>query len=269
MTRLYYRRIVHQIDERSFLKEVIYILLFVWLIVTLVQLSLPKELPGSPHGNEYSNYRINYFQLKPLVNVVALQPQLGMVVNDVNSFRFTINDGYKRCKVISKRRNNEERVFVVIGSSPHNYENRQAIRQTWAKQLGDSNYLYSFFIGLTRSAVIQQMIDQESQVYGDIIQVGLYERYPTMSQKTVALLHWTLKYCSAIDLILKTTDNVYLNVNNFNHLIDSLNENILKQDDDGKRAGLYGNALGCKKCTGGIIKPKRDESKLLFLILSF
>lgn len=65
-----------------------------------------------------------------------------------------------------------------------------------------------------------------------------------------------------IDFILKTTDNVNLNVQNFNHLVNDFNENVLKHLNEEKH-GLYGVAISCTKCPDGIKKPDRNQSKLL------
>ena len=265
--RFIWRRFWHLINRRCAIKKfssipLLVFFFFFFLGFSLIQLSsIEREsvfIPGYPDAINYTQLVIQSLDIKRLDNVQPLEPQMGVVVNDVNSFRYPINDGYQRCRQMDRSRAN---YFVLVTSSARNYENRHSIRQTWAKEMQSGRGRatvgnYSFFIGLTRDADLQQLIDKESAIYGDIIQVSLYDSYKTAAKKTVALLHWTLNFCPQIEFLFKSADNIYINSLN---LVNVVND-VSKMDEK----GIYGVALSCKSCPDAIIGPERDKSESHF-----
>lgn len=174
-------------------------------------------------------YSVSRQQLMPLNGQQPLLPYCGNVYNDI-SFSYPINPTHRLASQVGKDKANISRsVFITVISAPGNFEKRRRVRETWAKSINASFLIvsntlinYGFFIGSAQNVKVQQNVTDESLLYGDIIQVDLSDAYVNLTLKTVALLHWANNYCHGIDFILKTDDDVFVNVYNFVETVQSL-----------------------------------------------
>ena len=83
---------------------------------------------------------------------------------------------------------------------------------------------------------MQAVIRRESLIYGDIIQVNLIDKYGIeLTNKTVAMLHWSHHYCPQAEYIMKTDDDVYLNVHNLARVLHKLQSQSLQ--------GIFGTRI--------------------------
>lgn len=165
--------------------------------------------------------------LKPLVGVKPLQPEFGAVLNDVSSFKYPIE--IKPCRYL----NGSSNLFVAIISAAGNFEKRESIRQTWLQQfhrIQTENGLpinlsgYGFIAGQTKDENLQIRIEEESKIYGDILQVGIIDNYYNLTLKVVGLVNWLNNHCSDVDFVLKVDDDIFVNVRNLGAvLIKTLN----------------------------------------------
>ena len=181
-----------------------------------------KGIPLSTKVDKWTMYTVSRQQLAPLNSEQPLSPYCANVYNDV-AFSYSINPTDRLLKVV-KDKENAIGVFVTVISAPGNFEKRRRIRETWARSMKSGSLVinnifinYSFFVGSTTNSEFQNKITEESLINGDIIQVDLSDAYVNLTQKTVALLHWAHTFCSndSIDFILKTDDDVFVNVYNF------------------------------------------------------
>ena len=51
--------------------------------------------------------------------------------------------------------------------------------------------------------------------YGDILQIEVVNTYNNLTVKVEGMLNWVYRYCSDVDLVLKSDEDVFVNVNNF------------------------------------------------------
>ena len=181
-----------------------------------------------PGVDNYIKYKVAQMGLTPLVNVKPLIPEFGDVINDVLSFKYPISvrpcDGEKA--KINPSSATTLSVFFAINSAPANFRKRQVIRQTWRKHLKDAHRErllavagFAFTVGLTDDAETQRQIEEESDNYGDIIQIGISDFYLNMSMKVAGLFNWLYKYCAKVDFVVKLDDDVYVNVRNLVHFV--------------------------------------------------
>jgi hypothetical protein len=181
-----------------------------------------------PGVDNYIEYKVARMGLTPLVNVQPLIPEFGDVINDVLSFKYPISvppcDGEK-AKINSSSATTLS-VFFAINSAPANFRKRQVIRQTWRNHLKDAHRErllavagFAFTVGLTDDAETQRQIEEESNNYGDIIQIGISDFYLNMSMKVAGLFNWLYKYCAKVDFVVKLDDDVYVNVRNLVHFV--------------------------------------------------
>ena len=68
-----------------------------------------------------------------------------------------------------------------------------------------------FLVGVTNNTKYQQLVDEESRTYHDIIQVNIIDNYRNLSLKTLTILHWTTTYCPGASWLLKSDDDVFVN----------------------------------------------------------
>ena len=183
--------------------------------------------------------------LKPLLNVESLEPDMGPVINDVSLFRYPVS--IAPCRQISAENRS---LFVAVISAPDHFKKRNLIRRMWPKHFTNqtNNKLldvkgFSFVIGLTNDSEVQQNITEESERYGDILQIDVQDNYRNLSMKVAGLMNWVNAHCSQIDFMLKVDDDVYVNVHNLATILYSLSP---------MDRSIYGHSVG-----GG--HPERKE----------
>nr|CAH0111712.1 unnamed protein product [Daphnia galeata] len=208
--------------------------------------------------DNYIRFMTVFKGLKPLPGIESLVPGMGPVVNDMSQFQhYPIN--LVPCPSSSSNSSNQSRsLFIGVISGPGNFERRATIRRTWHVHLNknqqnkksNKNALldllrFAFVIGQTNDSVVQQQVKDESEKYGDILQINMMDKYVDLSVKLTGLFHWLDTFCSRVDYVLKVDDDVYVNVHNLATVLHSLNVS---------EPSVYG-----RQCGGNI--PDRSASK--------
>jgi hypothetical protein len=108
-------------------------------------------------------------------------------------------------------------LLVYIHSSPENLKKRQAVRQTWAqpKLLSLYNATLMFVLGRVYDPAVQDLIDMEAAQYGDILQEDFQDSYRNLTYKGLAGLKWANMFCSKVDFLLKTDDDILVDIVSF------------------------------------------------------
>lgn len=113
------------------------------------------------------------------------------------------------------------KVFVVcyVHSAVQNYKRRKRIRRTWGNR---NNYpgieiRVVFFVGLphldtTDGRLVQQDLLLESKAHGDIVQEDFVDDHRNLSHKGVGALKWVSTYCNHAAYVLKTDDDMFVNM---------------------------------------------------------
>ncbi|KAB0801051.1 hypothetical protein PPYR_05405 [Photinus pyralis] len=104
------------------------------------------------------------------------------------------------------------RLVVVIPSAPSRKDARVAIRHTWGHYAAQRDVVLFFIIGKAANKKLQQQIENERKLYNDILQLKLIDSQANSTLKAIALLKWVGDYCSQADYLLKTEDNVFVNI---------------------------------------------------------
>ena len=102
-------------------------------------------------------------------------------------------------------------ISVYILSSVNSYERRQLLRETWISDVIAFNISVYFAIALTNNQTDEQLIREESEKYGDLIQFGFIDSYYNLTLKSVSILRWSQKYCKT-EYFLKTDDDIIVNI---------------------------------------------------------
>ncbi|KAF2347907.1 Glycosyl transferase family 31, partial [Trinorchestia longiramus] len=102
-------------------------------------------------------------------------------------------------------------VLIMVTTAPAHHQKRRAVRQTWGHFGLRKDVALAFLAGVTEPAV-QTEIDKEHVLYGDIIQSNNIDQYRNLTLKTVSMFEWVQTYCSEVPFVLKTDDDMFINM---------------------------------------------------------
>jgi hypothetical protein len=180
-----------------------------------------------PGVDNYTRYTVARLGLSPLVGVEPLIPEFGPVINDVLSFKYPISIPPCQHVITGAGRT----VFVAVISASDNFAIREIIRQTWKNHLKEVHQEgllgvagFAFVLALTDNDVTKSRIEEEAKINMDIIQIGIPDLYENLSLKTTGLFNWLYRSCAKVDFVLKVDDDVYVNVRNLAHFVQTFHQ---------------------------------------------
>lgn len=104
-------------------------------------------------------------------------------------------------------------LLILVCTAPEHLNQRNAIRASWGaiREARGFRVQTLFLLGKPRR---QQLADlsSESAAHRDILQASFQDSYRNLTLKTLSGLNWVNKYCPMARYILKTDDDVYVNV---------------------------------------------------------
>lgn len=112
-------------------------------------------------------------------------------------------------------------LLVIVCSAVRNFEARHAIRRTWGRNDTKNDAKVLFLLGELEGGLnntIQEYVDLEVELYGDIIQERFVDSYVNLTIKSLFLLQWFTNHCDfksekvTTKYLLKTDDDMYLNI---------------------------------------------------------
>ena len=107
-------------------------------------------------------------------------------------------------------------LFLVayIHTAPDHKERRAIVRRTWANTtIYKGEKIRTFFVmGKPSTRKAQQDLEQEANEHGDIIQENFLDVYHNLSVKAVGALRWVTSRCKQAKFILKTDDDIFVNL---------------------------------------------------------
>ncbi len=176
-----------------------------------------------PGVDNYTRYTVARLGLLPLAGIEPLKPEYGPVINNVTSFGFSLTIPACRDPTSAVA---SPSVFIAVISAPGNFDKRNGIRRTWRTHLNNVAYHnssmvmagFAFILGMTNSNEAQQMIVDESETHRDIIQIEMSNFF---SMKIAGLFYWLHGNCADVDFVLRVDDDVYVNVINVAHLVET------------------------------------------------
>ncbi|ODN06437.1 Beta-1,3-galactosyltransferase 1 [Orchesella cincta] len=126
------------------------------------------------------------------------------------------------------------RLTILITSAPGHFSARDAIRLTWGHYAQRLDVSMAFIIGKTENETILDGIETEKRLYDDLIVANFVDSYDNLTLKTMSSLEWIDTYCNQSEFVLKTDDDMFINVPNLLKFIDRI------ETEDKKRPKLYG-----------------------------
>ena len=136
-------------------------------------------------------------------------------------FNFILNPNFKTCQEYSNTKRLD--LLIYVHSSPGNMKRRILIRETWAQRSLFENIKLVFMMGSSNNDKINKLLKLEFNTYQDIVQQDFIDSYRNLTYKCIMSLEWINKFCSNVNYILKTDDDVILNTFEIIPFIKSLN----------------------------------------------
>ncbi|GAB1598033.1 beta-1,3-galactosyltransferase 5 [Argonauta hians] len=124
-------------------------------------------------------------------------------------------------------------MIVYIHTAPNNFKRRMAIRNTWGDKKLLNNYKIRlvFVMGVVDSSRVMDMVKLESDRYNDIMQSVFRDSYRNLSFKAMAALRWIATYCHNTTYILKTDDDILVNIFLLTKQLTDLHQHNFGQED--------------------------------------
>jgi hypothetical protein len=103
---------------------------------------------------------------------------------------------------------------VYVHTAPSHFKHRSIIRQTWgsARHYPDAEVRVVFVMGLDETGGTQPAVAFESAQYGDIVQEDFRDTYRNLTYKAIAALKWVSTYCPQAEFVLKSDDDMFVNM---------------------------------------------------------
>ncbi|XP_029285750.1 N-acetyllactosaminide beta-1,3-N-acetylglucosaminyltransferase 3-like [Cottoperca gobio] len=128
-------------------------------------------------------------------------------------------------------RSSEVFLLLVIKSSPVNYDRREVLRKTWAKErLYNGVWIRRIFLSGTmytgfEKKRLNKLLELEQRDYNDIIQWDFYERFYNLTLKQILFLEWMERNCPNARFLFNGDDDVFANTNNMVEYLQGLKDN--------------------------------------------
>lgn len=125
-------------------------------------------------------------------------------------------------------RSGEVFLLLAIKSSPGNYERREVLRKTWAKErLQNGVWIRRLFIsGVSGSGFEKQrlnkLLELEHQEHKDILQWDFRDTFYNLTLKQIVFLEWIERNCPNARFQLNGDDDVFANTENMIEFLQSL-----------------------------------------------
>ena len=122
-------------------------------------------------------------------------------------------------------------LLLVIKSSPVNYERREVLRKTWAKErLYNGVWIRRIFISGTMDSGFEKerlnkLLELEQRENNDILQWDFNDTFFNLTLKQILFLEWMERNCPNVRFLLNGDDDVFANTDNMIEYLKSLKDN--------------------------------------------
>lgn len=104
------------------------------------------------------------------------------------------------------------KLLIIITSAHSHQDARLSIRQTWGHYGTRRDVAIAFILGRTNNKTLENYLNQENYIYGDLIRGHFVDSYNNLTLKTISALEWVDHNCPQAKFVLKTDDDMFINV---------------------------------------------------------
>ncbi|XP_053388197.1 beta-1,3-galactosyltransferase 1-like [Mercenaria mercenaria] len=121
-------------------------------------------------------------------------------------------------------------ILILITTVSDHFEIRQTLRSTWLNytRKNTANVRYVFLLGDRSGFALRTSIIKENAKYKDIVKGNFIDSYRNLTYKTMLGLKWTVSFFSKARFVLKTDEDVFVNIPNILKLIYNKSEDFDK-----------------------------------------
>ncbi|KAK2835371.1 hypothetical protein Q5P01_015855 [Channa striata] len=122
-------------------------------------------------------------------------------------------------------------LLLVIKSSPVNYDRREVLRKTWAKERMENGvWIRRLFISGTMDSGhekerLNKLLELEQREHNDILQWDFNDSFFNLTLKHILFLEWMERNCPKARFLLNGDDDVFANTDNMVQYLQSLKDN--------------------------------------------
>ena len=112
--------------------------------------------------------------------------------------------------------NSQIDLIILISSQCYERSRREIMRRTWLSQSRNNTsqrFRYAFLVGCSEMNCVH-FLRQENDIHHDIVVQNFNDTYRNLTIKTIMGITWFSKFCSMAKFVMKTDDDVYINVTN-------------------------------------------------------
>ena len=105
-------------------------------------------------------------------------------------------------------------LLILVTTAPSNFALRSIIRHSWMRA-ADIVCLPTktlFLLGEAADPYVQTLVSHEANFHRDMILEDFSDSYLNLSTKTVMAMKWAATFCSNAEFVMKTDDDVMLNI---------------------------------------------------------
>ncbi|KAF8788999.1 Beta-1 like protein [Argiope bruennichi] len=113
---------------------------------------------------------------------------------------------------------------ILVNSAPRHVHRRQVIRETWGHPAVTKTLGITVAFGIGRDPTFQRPVDWEAETFGDVYQLPLNDEYKLLPQKILTLLQMASATCGPVSFLIKTDDDVFVNVYALKELLEDLKD---------------------------------------------
>nr|XP_024217476.1 beta-1,3-galactosyltransferase 1-like [Halyomorpha halys] len=117
-------------------------------------------------------------------------------------------------------------LIIVVFSAPENFAQRNAIRETWGSY-NITTMRVAFLLGSSVNNGSQLLVEEENAVFRDLIQENFVDSYNNLTVKSVMMLKWFLSNCPSQNFLMKTDDDVFINIEYLSTLISKVDSHFV------------------------------------------
>lgn len=130
--------------------------------------------------------------------------------------------------MLRNRSATDRSVVIIVLSSRGNFIRRKLVRQTYGS-IKSANNIHIlgivFLVGSMDSSgyfeVDHSELEAENMEYGDLIMGDFVDTYRNLTRKTIMAYEWLTTFCCEAQLVLKTDDDIMVNVFRLTELLNS------------------------------------------------
>ncbi|KAI8497171.1 hypothetical protein Bbelb_251200 [Branchiostoma belcheri] len=115
-------------------------------------------------------------------------------------------------------------LLIIVPTPPEGRAQRQVVRQTWGDETSVPGVVIRtvFAVGASGDVKVQQALEDENKLFGDIIQENFADTPRNATLKTVMGLKWASRFCPNAKYVLKASPDIFVNILNLVNYLEEL-----------------------------------------------